>query len=69
MRLTSLRNARTTGGATTNTASDMIGSWTNMTTTSAVSVRKSRPIAVTTRLSAWFAAIAPVDSRESNSAL
>ena len=69
MRLTSLRNPKITGGTTTNAASDMMGSCTNMTTTRAVSVRKSRPIAVMTRLSAAFAAAAPVDRRASTSEL
>ena len=55
------------GGATTKLKNDISGSFTTMTATSPISVRKSRPTEVIKRLITCVQAAAPVDSRAMNS--
>ncbi len=65
--LISLRRTSIAGGTTMMLNSDITGSCQAITATRATSVNRSRPIDVTSKLSTWLAAAAPVVSRARNS--
>ena len=69
MRRIILRRISIAGGTTITLNSDITGSWTAITPTSAISERKSRPIDVISRLRTLLAAAAPVVRRAMNSEL